>query len=167
MNVAENYSNLLYEGHACRRYWVTPRLLVGGSILGPEDFAHLERDFGITHVVNVETEHDDTGKVPAERLLQARVPDLGGPFPPEAVLSVCLFVSRAMASSQDPRFYVHCQQGGSRSPGFAYAVLRGVFGLPRDDARREIVAARDGDYGHHQFHLTYMDSVDRALSLLP
>lgn len=166
-DLAETYVNHLYDNpgnNTCHRYWVGRwPVLVGGSIRDSEDFRSLERRFGITHVINVETEHDDAGKVPSGRLLQVRVPDVGTPFPPEAVLSACLFAANALRTAAS-RLYVHCQQGGSRSPAFAYAILRGVFLQTPEDALSQIVDARSGDYNVHEFHRVYMGSVDRALS---
>ncbi len=168
-SIVETYSNALYEGHRCHRYWLPGGffIMVGGSLLGPEDWEHLQADYGITHVLNVETEHDDAGKLPADRLCQVRVPDDGTPFRPEAVLAACLFVAEKVANApmgQDPKFYVHCQMGGSRSPAFAYALMRGVFELSPEEALGAVRATHKSDYGNHDFHKSYLSSVESALA---
>ena len=170
VDIVETYSNALYEGHTCHRYWIRKwPVLVGGSVLHSGDWEHLAKDFWITDVVNVETEHDDSGKIPADRLIQARVPDVGSPFPADKILSVCLFVANKLRINDRSRFYVHCQMGGSRSPAFAYAILRGVYGLSQNDALQEIIQSRPEEklpYGHHDFHKAYLKSIEEALSLV-
>jgi len=167
--IVETYANTLYEGHRCHRYWVPGGffIMVGGSLLGPEDWEHLRSEYGITHVINVETEHDDAGKVPPERLCQARVPDDGTPFPAAKVLAACLFAAEKVANApagEDPRFYVHCQMGGSRSPAFAYALMRAVFEMSAEGALAAIRGTHKSDYGHHDFHKSYIASVEAALA---
>lgn len=167
--IVETYSNSLYEGHTCHRYWIPGGffVMVGGSVLGPEDWAHLQSEYGITHVINAETEHDDAGKIPVDRLCQVQIPDDGSPFPAEKVLAACLFVAERVVNAppgQDPRFYVHCQMGGSRSPAFAYALMRGVFDLSAEESLSAIRATHKSDYGDHPFHKSYLGSIESALS---
>jgi len=167
--IVESYPNTLYLGHVCHRYWVSASpspIMVGGSLLGAEDWEHLRRDFGISDVINVETEHDDAGKLPPGNLCQARVPDDGSPFPAERVLSVCLFAARRLLETKGAAsFYVHCQMGGSRSPGFAYAILRGVLGVGADVALSAIRACPGREaYGDHPYHRSYISSVESALA---
>lgn len=169
-SIAETYQNALYEGHTCHRYWLPGdfSIMVGGSLLGPGDWDHLHRDFGITHVVNVETEHDDRGKLPDVNLCQVQVPDDGTPFPADKVLAACLFVSekllRVAGTGEEPKFYVHCQMGGSRSPGFAYAIMRSAFGLSASQALAAIRSTLRSEYGNHHYHQAYMMSVEAALA---
>ncbi len=171
--VAETYQNTLYHYQpdiVVSRWWLpTFPILIGGSLIDAADYEHLKEKFGITHVINVETEHDDTGKVPAEFLCQAQVDDLGAPFPAEKVLSVIAFAMRALEAGG--RIYLHCQMGGSRSPGFAYAILRGVFGFSPEVAlkivndgkmKRRHQGEDDQGFGWHPYHVTYIQSVEDA-----
>jgi hypothetical protein len=167
--IVEACSDPLHGGHPCHRYWIPGGffIMVGGSLLGPDDWDDLQRDYGITHVLNVGADHDDAGKVPNDRLCQVRVPDDGTPFRPEAVLAACLFVAERVANApvgKDPKFYVHCQVGSSRGPAFAYALMRGVFELSPEEALGAVRAAHKTDYGDHEFHKVYMASIESALA---
>jgi hypothetical protein len=70
--------------------------------------------------------------------------------------------------------------GGSRSPAFAYAILRWVHGLSPEDALDTVVRGKDWSlhnvdgqlvggsgppYGGHQYHKTYLASVEAALKV--
>lgn len=171
--IIEQYANRLYLGHACHRWSVHPLVIVGGSIFDQADWAHLRDDFGVRSVLNVETEHSDEGKgIPV--LSECRVPDDGTPFPAGLVRHA---VSFAHLNVGHGPVYVHCQQGGSRSPAFAYAVLRWVFQMPKQDALRAIQTGKDdwsqaanyatpgpvSSYGHHHYHRSYIESVESAL----
>lgn len=173
--LAEVYKNTLYSYQPdieVTRWWVPGYpLIIGGSIIDAADFEHLRKEFGVAYVINVETEHDDVGKVPHDLLCQPRVEDSGSPFSREAVLSAISFVRE---NKHRGVCYLHCQMGGSRSPGFGYAVLRGVFKLSPDEALAKInegFRARQNQkrkenelpYGHHPFHQRYMASVEEAL----
>lgn len=163
---AESYHNLLYphpEVNLIQRYWVTPSLMVGGSIVDEDDWKHLQRDFGLQSVLNVETEHSDEDKgIP--RLSECRVPDDGTPFPQGIVRQAVSFAK--LAAGFGP-LYVHCQMGGSRSPAFAYAVLRWVHFMSPQAAFDAVRASRDWapglPYGDHHFHQAYIASIDAAL----
>ena len=89
VGIAETYSNTLYLGHTAARWWAHERILVGGSLLSVEDWAHLQTAYGCTHIVNVATEHSDEGK--GTPLVEARVPDDGSPIPVEKFLAVYRF----------------------------------------------------------------------------
>jgi hypothetical protein len=168
IGIVEVYSNTLYEGHECKRYWVPGfPILIGGSILSTEDWNHLQSDFGITDVINVETEHDDTGKLPEENLLQVRVPDNGNPFPVDKITTACTYwitKSNSIDKGHSRALYVHCQMGGSRSPAFAYAILRSSYKLNSADAL-DVIRSCPGKeaYGNHVYHTTYLSSIDAAL----
>lgn len=169
MAVLETYANRLYLGHECQRWSVHPKIIIGGSILDYPDWRHLEKDFGVASVINVETEHDDSDKgIDAvgdpRQLLQCPVPDDGTPFPAEIVRRV---VSFANIMVDEGPIYVHCQQGGSRSPAFAYAILRWTFRFTADAALAAIRAGKPkaANYGDHHYHRSYLTSVESALVL--
>ncbi len=158
--IAENYINHLCCDNPCVRWWAHPLILVGGSIQNREDWDHIKNDFDISSVINVETEHDDAGKVDGP-LLQVQVPDMGMPFP--SVYVQCAVAFASVFIPEDKKVYVHGQQGGSRSPGFAYALLRGILKMNRAESIASLVEGNGKPYGNHPFHVTYMDSVDSAL----
>lgn len=166
MAIVEYYVNRLYAHnpkHSVPRWWVSPSVLIGGSVVDEDDWKHLQRDLGIESVLNVETEHSDEGKGIA-RLAECRVPDDGTPFPRDVVRHAVSFAK--LAAGFGPT-YVHCQMGGSRSPAFAYAILRWVHGMTPQEAFDAVRAGRDWNpglpYGDHHYHKAYIASVDEAL----
>jgi hypothetical protein len=166
MTIIDTYYNTLYPQGAhlpCYRWTCAPDVSVGGSILGPEDWKHLRDDLGMGAVVNVETEHDDEGKG-IEHLLQCRVPDDGSPFPLDYVRQVVSFAKVHLSAGR--KVHVHCQGGGSRSPAFAYAMLRWCHKLSPVGAL-EAIRGGKGDvlkaYGMHPYHISYISSVEGAL----
>lgn len=175
--VAEFYENRLYHYQPTirvSRWWVPGYpLMVGGSLLDSADWEHLARDFEIEYCLNVETEHDDAGKVPAGHLCQARVSDEHCPPIPYEALATALDFAQSKPLSA--KIYVHCQMGGSRSPAFAYLILRGKYGLDPAPALAKLnegfivrQRASQGEaaqpYGHHSGHWTYMNSIEGFLA---
>ena len=160
--LAELYRNSLYAPdptHVVARYWVVPQILVGGSILDSEDWVHLRDVFGITGVICVESEHSDSGKG-IEKLCELPTLDDGQPKPKELFVDAIVFAREVLGAGG--RLYVHCQMGGSRSPAFAYAILRAVLGMSQGAARTWIAMAKPG-YGEHPVHQTYLASADSAV----
>jgi glycosyltransferase involved in cell wall biosynthesis len=131
-SILEAYKNKLYGPNPdCDlNRWCIPAypLLVGGSVLDAQDWAHLEKDFGITFCINVEMEHSDVGKMPPDKLCEALIHDDGRPID-AANLEKAVDAAKAALERASGRLYVHCQMGGSRSPAFAYAILRACFSL--------------------------------------
>lgn len=158
----ETYANKLYLGHTCHRYWVHPRVMVGGSILDAADWKHLQKDFRLTAVLNVETEHSDHGKE-ISNLLQTQVPDDGTPFPLDALQLASRFSTYVLGQHPGAKIYVHCQMGGSRSPAFAYLVMRSALNMTPDQSLG-VVRKHKPDYGHHQYHQNYLGSIEKFLS---
>ena len=163
---AESYVNSLYpfpDVNLIQRYWVTPDVLVGGSVVDEADWRHLEKDFGIRSVLNVESEHSDEGKGIA-RLSECPVQDDGSPIPRGVVRQAVSFAN--LAAGFGP-VYLHCQMGDSRSPAFAYAILRWVHEMTPQQAFDAVRAARDWapglPYGDHHYQVAYIASVDQAL----
>jgi protein-tyrosine phosphatase len=167
--LAEQYLNTKYQhpaypkGIPCLRYYVDD-ILVGGSIVGVADAQHLVDKFNISHVINVETEHTDEGVWP-KFLCEARVPDNGEPFPKHAVTAAVAFSQ--LTKQMGGKLYVHCQMGASRSPAFAYAILRSR-GFSAEASWKKVAMARGPDgggefWGNREHHVTYMKSVEDAL----
>lgn len=151
---AESYTNTRANPPCTNlRWWVPGQpLLVGGSIVSTEDWSHLERDFGITHVLNLD-EKSDAGFVPTERLLELAVKDQGMAIAAPLLQSACEFVRSAVAAGG--KVYIHSGNGGQRAPAFAYAALRSVFGLPHEDA---LVTLNKGWPHAPQYHYGYLDA---------
>lgn len=169
--IAERYANKLYPydpSVIVARWWAHPRILVGGSIIDEADWKHLRDDYGIAGVLNVETEHDDSGKkIPV--LCQAQFADDGKPDP--KVLYTGLKFARGFLAV-DPlkldapgmKLYVHCQMGGSRSPAVAYMILRDVFRMTPGAAVQAIRNGKeDPKWGEHPVHIGYATTIDQLL----
>ena len=143
-------------------------IIVGGSVLSREDYEHLVKDFGVRAVINVETEHSDVGLVPSELLCEARYDDNGQPIPVATIRKLIEFAEREKHTGM---LYVHCQMGGSRSPGAAYAILRHSFGLSQEEALSAInqgfCHAEGHQWGWHPVHQEYIASAERALKAPP
>ena len=164
----EDYVNSLYrppqfpEGAPCSRWWALPDLvLVGGSIVSKDDGVHLARDFGIDVVVSVESERSDGDRWKGNSTYSP-FQDIGASPPPEIFRSILSFSRQCLRDIPRAKFYVHCQQGGSRSPAVAILLMRGLFGLGACEALSCIRAHKPG-YGDHEFHKAYLASVDEAL----
>lgn len=161
-SIAEIYANTLCRNFMSHRWWAHPQILVGGSIIDADDYEHLKKEYNIQSVINVESEHMDWGKNIAN-LLECRVNDDGSPFPNEYVINAVKFAKKSLERGN---IYVHCQMGSSRSPAFAYAILRHCFSMSSEDALKQISDNRpdDKNYGHHPFQKNYIATVEDALT---
>lgn len=137
------------------RFWADRRLLVGGAILGAKDWEHLRRDLGVERIIEVSTETRDIDFVPEDRLLHLPTPD--GQFtPPELFIAAVDYA----ISRWSERIYVHCFMGESRSPSFAYAILR-WRGLKPHEALDRIERIRPG-WGAHPLTALRLETIERA-----
>lgn len=159
-SLAETYVNACYCGHPCPRWWAHPNILIGGSINDAEDFAHIVKDFGVTHVISVESEHTDEGKVPAPLRTYLPVPDDGSP-PPAAHWRALVTIAKLELLLPGGVLYVHCQMGGSRSPAAAYAIMRGAFGMSQEASLAQLRTGKP-TYGDHAYHQSYLESFEKA-----
>lgn len=152
-----------HNGHLFHRCLVHPELMVGGFVLDAADWRHLHDDFGVRSVINVCTDQSDEGKGIAN-LVECRVPDDGQAFPAGLVRHAVSFAQLARGFG---RIYVHCALGNSRSPAFAYAILRWVMGMTEHEALTHIRGGKPGlaAYGSHPVQAAYLTSVESALRL--
>jgi glycosyltransferase involved in cell wall biosynthesis len=158
---AETYVNHLNYGLSTSRYWVTDRILVGGSIWGAEDWEHLKRDFGVTDVLSVESEHDDGGKG-IESIRQLPFRDDGASLTVDIVHEALDF-ARGVVLQPGRVLYVHCWAAGSRSPSMAYAICRGIFGMDADQVLALIRAECNPTFGTHATHQAYIKVIEQTL----
>ena len=131
--------------------------MVGGSILDETDWRHLQRDYGLAGVINVESEHSDQGKG-IILLFESgiRWPDDAQPRP-AIYWRTCIDAARAVLAHGP--VYIHCQMGGSRSPAVAYAVLRMVFKYSPEKARDALLACWPF-YDVVAHHVAYLQSFE-------
>ena len=135
--------------------WVTDRIAVGGGIWIDDKMIEVVRA-GITHIIDMQLEFDDTrlAEPYGVQVLWNPTDDDFQPKPPE------LFqrgVDFALAALDDPeaRLFIHCAAGVHRAPMMALAVLRALGFSPEGalqliQFRRAVV----------DFAAVYVDSVE-------
>lgn len=135
-------------------------LLVGGPVTSVADWQHLAA-LGIGHVISV-TDPPDVG-VPVENYTHvASVQDDGSTFAAEA-----LFLVTNNAHEEFKRgkwVYLHCWLGRSRSPSFAYAVLRKVFAVPAKAALATVSSSCPHQWPRDRTQGAYIESIEAWLS---
>jgi protein-tyrosine phosphatase len=121
--------------------FVTERMALGGAIGTTENMLELAR-VGITHVVNMQKEFDDSPLTDgsAIEVLWNGCEDDFLPKPAELFWRGVRFTLEALADP-DAKVYFHCAAGVHRSPLMLLAVLR-VLGYERREAINMISDAR-------------------------
>jgi len=132
----------IYKGeYAMDMTWVTDRIAVGGGIWVEERMAEVAAA-GVTHVIDMQIEFDDTplGQRVGVEVLWNPVDD---DFQPKDASVFERGVSFAMEALRDPeaKLFVHCAAGIHRAPMMALAVLCAI-GYPLEQARRLIQTKR-------------------------
>lgn len=164
--ILETYSNRFALGSCSVLRWSLPefRIAVGGNVQSREDWEHLERQFGLSHCLDVEAGRENDDRVPRGKYLKAASVDNGRPFAAVAMHRARQFARGVLESGGS--LYIHCHMGMSRSPAFAYLVLRDFHSLSAAAA----LAALDAEYPHgpgYLFdpkHRAYIDSIEAYLS---
>ncbi len=121
--------------------WVTDRIAVGGGIWVEERMAEVARA-GVTHVIDMQIEFDDTllGERAGVEVLWNPVDD---DFLPKGRAVFERGVNFALRALQEPRakLFIHCAAGVHRAPMMALAVLCAV-GYSLEQAKRMIQTKR-------------------------
>ena len=168
MSVVETYKVQLVNGPlADVQRWTLrgiPSLLMGGTIIDVRDFEHLRDDFRITHVLNLETEHSDIGKVSCD-LCEYPTPDDGQMKASSWFRFAQEFLSIPL-QLPDPVVYVHCQVGGSRTPMMVYFLLRRFFRMDPATALA-LIQTEKPSFGSAPYHVNYIASAEQAIVILP
>lgn len=160
IKIAETYFNpFTMHKLMLARYWINDKLLIGGNVFSKEDWKHLQDDFGIGAVINVDGISDKDYGI--ENLLEVPVPDDGTHFSKENVLKIIDFYKQ---HSEKP-VYLHCHLGMSRSPHFAYAILREAFNMNQEEAYLFLKCAIpfENRWGFSQHSQSYVASIEEAL----
>jgi protein-tyrosine phosphatase len=122
--------------------WVTDRVAVGGGIWVLERMHEVARQ-GVTHVINMQMEFDDTelGEAAGVQVLWNPIDDDFEPKHPKIFERGVRFALEAM---RDPKakVFVHCAAGVHRAPMMALALLC-ARGQSLEDAMRLIVERRE------------------------
>ena len=138
--------------------WVTDRIAVGGGIWTDDKMIEVVRA-GITHVIDMQIEFDDTSIAEpyGVKVLWNPTDDDFRQKPPELFQRGVNFALGALDDAES-RVFIHCAAGVHRAPMMTLAVLRALgFGL--DDAiamiqsRRQVVDFAD----------VYVDSVEEYI----
>jgi protein-tyrosine phosphatase len=122
--------------------WVTDRIAVGGGIWYEQNMMEVTRA-GITHIIDMQIEFDDTrlAEPYGVRVLWNPTDDDFRPKPPELLQRGVEF---ALGALEDPeaKLYIHCAAGVHRAPMMALAVMR-AQGWSLEEALETIEERRD------------------------
>jgi protein tyrosine phosphatase (PTP) superfamily phosphohydrolase (DUF442 family) len=103
--------------------WITARIALGGGIWNAENMAAVARA-GITHIINMQIEFDDTplAEVHAIQVLWNPTDDDFQPKSVELFERGVEFASQAL-DENDTKVFIHCAAGVHRAPMMTLAVL--------------------------------------------
>jgi protein-tyrosine phosphatase len=130
--------------------WLTDRIAVGGGIWTSDNMAQVAKA-GITHIIDMQIEFDDTPLAIAqgiEVLWNPTVDDFEAK--PPVLFQRGVDFAQAALGGRDAKLLIHCAAGVHRAPMMALAVL-GSMGWDLEDAmdlieRRRPVADFAGVY---------------------
>ena len=140
--------------------WVTDRIAVGGGIWNADNMAEVSRA-GITHIIDMQIEFDDTALAEPHGIDVCWNP-IDDDFEPKPRDIFERGVEFALAALEEDRakLYVHCAAGVHRAPMMALALL-GAMGWSVDDAMDLIETRRPAA----DFAEVYVKSVQRFLKV--
>ena len=121
--------------------WITDRVAVGGGIWTDDQMMELVRQ-GITHIIDMQIEFDDTklAEPYGVSVLWNPVDDDFQPKPPEVFQRGVEFAMNAL-DDPEAKLYVHCAAGVHRAPMMTLAVMR-ALGFSLEDATQMIESRR-------------------------
>jgi hypothetical protein len=139
--------------------WVTERIAVGGGIWNPDNMAAVSRA-GITHIIDMQIEFDDTPLAGPHGIVVCWNPvdDDFEPKPPEVFARGVDFALAAL-EQDGAKLFVHCAAGVHRAPMMTLALLA-VLGWTVEDAMDLI----EGRRPVADFADVYVRSVEDFLS---
>jgi len=141
--------------------WLTDRIAVGGGIWNSENMETVARE-GITHVIDMQIEFDDT-PLGLEQGVEVLWNPTNDDFTDKPFALFRRGVDFAMSALEKPeaKLFIHCAAGVHRAPMMALAVL-GSMGWDVEDAMQLIQARRPvADFAD-----VYVESVERFLNPL-
>jgi protein-tyrosine phosphatase len=139
--------------------WLDDRIAVGGGIWNADNMAAVSRA-GITHIIDMQIEFDDTALAEPHGIVVCWNPvdDDFKPKPPEVFERGVEFALAALHEN-GAKLFVHCAAGVHRAPMMALALL-GVLGWTVEDAMDLIEAKRPAA----DFANVYVRSVEGFLN---
>ena len=149
---------LLHGAFSMDMTWVTARIAVGGGIWTAENMAAVSRA-GITHVIDMQIEFDDTRLAAphAIEVLWNPIDDDFQPKPPEVFERGVEFATQAL-SQDGTKLFIHCAAGVHRAPMMTLAVLSSMGWTP--DAAQDLI---EKERPVVDFADVYLRSVERFL----
>ena len=138
--------------------WLTDRIAVGGGIWSAENMAKVA-EAGITHVIDMQIEFDDTplGKEFGIEVLWNPTDD-DFEFKPAALFRRGVEFAESALQKDDSKIFIHCAAGVHRAPMMSLALL-GSMGWSLDDAMELIEVRRPvADFAD-----VYVESVEKFL----
>lgn len=138
--------------------WITDRIAVGGGIWTDEKMGQVARA-GITHVIDMQIEFDDTplAEPHGVRVLWNPVDDDFQHKSPSVFRRGVEFAIKAL-DQPESKIFIHCAAGVHRAPMMTLAIL-GVLGWSVEDAMQVIEARRPVV----DFADVYVESVEKFL----
>ena len=138
--------------------WITDRIAVGGGIWNAENMAAVSRA-GITHIIDMQIEFDDTPLAGACGIAVCWNP-VDDDFEPKPAEVFERGVEFALAALEDEgsKVFVHCAAGVHRAPMMTLALLA-VMGWSVEDAMELIEGKRPAA----DFAEVYVGSVEKFL----
>ena len=139
--------------------WITPRIAVGGGIWNAENMAEVARA-GITHVIDMQIEFDDTplGEEFGVEVLWNPTDD-DFEFKPASLFRRGVDFAEAALQKDGSKIFIHCAAGVHRAPMRALAVL-GSMGWELNQAMDLI----EGRRPVADFADVYVESVEKFLA---
>jgi protein-tyrosine phosphatase len=139
--------------------WLTDRIAVGGGIWHADNMAAVSRA-GITHVLDMQIEFDDTPLAEPHGIVVCWNP-IDDDFEPKPPAVFARGVGFALEALKEPetKLFIHCAAGVHRAPMMALALL-GVMGWTVEDAAELIEARRPAA----DFAEVYVRSVEKFLN---
>jgi protein-tyrosine phosphatase len=139
--------------------WVTDRIGVGGGIWNADNMAAVSRA-GITHIIDMQIEFDDTPLAAQHGIAVCWNPVDDDFEPKPAEVFECGVEFALAALKQDgAKLFVHCAAGVHRAPMMTLALL-GVLGWKLEDAMNLLETKRPvADFAD-----VYVQSVERFLN---
>jgi protein-tyrosine phosphatase len=139
--------------------WVTGRIAVGGGIWMEANMAAVARA-GVTHIIDMQKEFDDTGlaKPYGIRVLWIPVDDDFKPKPPEIFQQGVDFAREAL-DEDGSKLLIHCAAGIHRAPMMALGVLCSLSW--KLEEAKELIQTRRPTV---EFLEIYVNSVERFLA---
>ena len=118
--------------------WLNERIAVGGGIWNSDGKMAELKALGITHIIDMQIECDDTemGEAHGIKVLWNPTDDDFEPKPATLFRRGVIFALKAFEES-DAKVFIHCAAGIHRAPMMALAVL-GAMGWKVEDARELI-----------------------------